>query len=361
MPSYGTRGISKFWERGSGRGPWRKSGTLGTQMERVRMTKKLRGAGWTISYFDDITPSTMMVEFAMDEAMTAIAVQLGPIMALRMQEIYHAGGEPTWKPDSASWLAYKASGKSYRGRKGPFDLRTMHMTGDLEKEVDMLQQRLHTFYNSQTGQLVITGLDDAFSDAWYVWFHELSGIPTGSDRSGRLRRPFIMQAILESLRSFNMTGASFAQWADDQATKGLEDFHIKLVEAGIITPGGATPAQSFSQGASSLSTGVRIGTPGLGRIGPIEDVNSQYEWWKSKYKFGLMALLWWVLPPHKILAVYGAVMDLKAFATGELSDAFLKGWLFALAKGKAGGMVGAPTTRKMQRRAFRRRLWRGRS
>jgi hypothetical protein len=170
-----------------------------------------------------------------------------------------------------------------------------------------------------------------------------------------------MQGIMDALRGFNLAGASFATWADEQATKGTMEFRIRLVEAGILPPSGlGTPAQAFAVGGARISSPPKVAITGA-RFGKVAAIESQYDWWKSRYKISLMALIWWILPPHKILAVYGAMMDMKAFATGELSDAFLKGWLFALAKGKAGGMVGIPTTRKMQRRAFRRRIWRGRA
>ena len=353
---------SKFWEIGTGRTGWSKSGQFGTQAEHVRMQARLKGAGWAIDYVDDITPGAMAFDAMLDGGILQAAKELGPIMGEQIQEIYDKGGEPPWKPVSPAWLRYKAN--------AGFDLRTMHMTGALEANVHELDKTLRSNYNPKTGLLTIHGFDTAFDGTEYVWYHELVGVGTA-----RTRRPFIIQGVVNSMRALAMV-TTFIARVGDRLAEQAPPFIIDIVKpppggapvgaikqsmnaalAGQLTIVGSPKARSRQVSARFMAASSKRGIP----RNLAADVLQQYAWHQTKFHTSLISLIWWVLPPSKMLAVYGASMDALAFSTGELlTPRFLSAWATAYFKGKVGGAAGIATTEKMLRRGVRRRIWRGR-
>lgn len=354
---------SKFWEMGYNRPQWSKHGQFATQSEHVRMPARLKGSGWAIDYVDDITPGAMAFDAMLDGGIIQAAKQVGPIMAEQIKEIYDKGGEPTWKPASPAWVRYKAN--------AGFDTRTMHMSGDLSTNVDNLDQTLRSDYNPKTGLLTISGFDYAFDGSEYVWYHELVGV-------GRLktRRPFIIQGVVKTMRALTMISTFIAR-VGDRLAEQAPPFVIDIVKP----PPGGVPIESMRKSMKSALAGqlTVVGSPkarsrmmsarflaaSSKRTIPrnlASDVLQQYAMHQTKFHTSLISLIWWVLPPSKMLALYGASMDALAFSSGELlQPRFISAWATAYFKGKAGGLMGVATTEKMARRGVRRKIYMGRN
>ena len=250
----------------------------------------------------------MMMEDVFSEGVRALARGAAAAMAEEIKEIYEAGGEPEWEPVTPNWLYYKAM--------HGYDTRTMHQTNALWGNVQELHLRLHSFYEPVSGTFAIEGLDTAFLGTEYVWRHELVGV--GANRT---RRPFIMQGILRTLNTMAM--------GDEFLLQLIGMLHNQQVPMEVrLAPGG------------------------------VSVVQSQYAWHKTRFHSSIISLLWWLLPPSKVLAWYGATMDIAGIASGKLLEPrYLSLWITAYLKGTMAARAGLVATEKQLRRKGRRGLW----
>lgn len=266
--------------------------------------------GWSVTYYDQLTPGIQMIEIGIDEGARMTAEQADDAIGDEIQKIYDAGGEPTWRPAGPTWQEYKA-------RSG-FDPRTMHMTGALETNVHNLRHTLHSHYDSKTGMITLAGFDVAFNETEYVWLHELIGAPMSG-----IRRPFIVQGIQRGLQAVAMTDAMINEVVGKLATE-------------------VPPIK------------ISIARPGL----PPEPLAMAYARHKTRMHLGLFALLMWVVPPSRVWAIMGAASDLIAAGTGKMFESrFLSQWITAYAKGMLAAKGGFIATEKQARRKGRGRIW----
>lgn len=270
----------------------------------------LRGAkvpqGFSVTYYDQITPGIQMIETGIDAGLTMTSDMADEAIGDEIQKIYDAGGDPTWPQAGPSWRKFKAN-------KG-FDPRTMHMKGDLERNVHNLRHTLHSHYEPKTGMFTLAGFESAFLDTEYVWLHELVGAPMSG-----IRRPFIMQGIERGLRAVAMTDAMINEVVGNLATE--------------VPP-------------------VRIS------IAPPEPLPMAYARHKTRMHMGLFSMLMWVIPPSKAWALIGAASDLLAAGSGKMFESrFLSQWITAYLKGMLAAKAGFIATEKQARRKVRGRAW----
>jgi len=262
--------------------------------------------GWNVTYSDQLTPGIQMIEMGIDEGTRVVSEKSADAIADEIQKIYDAGGDPYWKPAGPTWQDYKA-------RKG-YDMRTMHMSGNLEKNVHNLRQTLHSTYEPKTGMITLAGLDMAFAGTDYVWMHELIGAPMSG-----IRRPFIVQGIERGLRVTAMV--------DEMVNEVVAKIAMKVPPVNVS-------------------------------IAPPEPLGMAYERHKTRMHLGLFALLMWVVPPSKVWALMGAASDLLAAGTGKMFESrFLSQWITAYAKGMLAAKAGFIATEKQARRKGRGRIW----
>ncbi len=262
--------------------------------------------GFSVTYSDQLTPGIQMIEIGIDAGLQMTSEQASNAVADEIQNIYDAGGKPTWKAPGPSWRDFKA-------KKG-YDPRTMHMKGDLERSVHDLRHTLHSKYDPKTGMFVLGGFEAAFVGTEYVWLHELVGAPMSG-----IRRPFIVQGIQRGLQAAAMTNAMINEVVGDIATN--------------------VPPVTVS-------------------IAPPEPLGMAYGRHKTRMHLGLFAMLMWVVPPSKVWAMIGAASDLLAAGTGKMFESrFLSQWITAYAKGMLAAKGGFIATEKQARRKGRGRIW----
>lgn len=199
------------------------------------------------------------------------------------------------------------------------------MTGTLEERVAELSMHLRSWYDKNTGTFLFGGLDEGFKGAEYVWIHEFIGIPRGRSRGVQdmVRRPFIMQGLMIAIQSLVNVGEDISKEAFERIPQSVKNVEVDITPA--ITP-----------------------------------TDSQYAWHQTRLHITLISLLWWLIPPSKILMVFGAAMDAMSFASGKLLEQrYLSLWITAYAKGQLAARAGVFATEKQARRKGRRYIWRG--
>lgn len=282
----------------------------------VGMFPKGRGSGWYIDYEDQIHPTCVAVELAFDEYIEALSAMVAPKAAAEIAKIYEEGGRPKWVSNTPSWRKFKT--------EHGHDSRTMHMTGKLEGRIAELSTHLKSWYDKNTGMFMMQGLDEGFSGADYVWIHEFIGIPRGTNRGVQdmVRRPFIMLGLMMAIQG--LAGADdVMQEALSKAPHSVKNIDVNLVPA----------------------------------IVPVE---SQYAWHTLRLHTTLISLLWWLIPPSKLLMLFGATMDAASLASGKLLQGrYLSLWVTAYVKGQVAARAGVFATEKQARRKARRYVWRG--
>lgn len=262
--------------------------------------------GWTVTYSDQLTPGIQMIEIGIDEGARLASAQASDAIADEIQRIYDVGGEPTWEEVGQSWYDFKVS-------EG-FDLRTMHMTGALEKNVHNLRHTLHSRYDPKTSMFTLGGFENAFHGTEYVWLHELVGAPMSG-----IRRPFIYQGIERGLQAAGMVDAMINEAVGEIATE------VPPVQVSIV---------------------------------PAEPLPMAYARHKTRMRLGLLSLLMWVIPPSQVWALFGAASDLLAAGTGKMFESrFLSMWITAYLKGMLAAKAGFIATEKQGRRLFRGKAW----
>lgn len=197
--------------------------------------------------------------------------------------------------NDGSWYPLK---RSYWRRKVSegLDPRKMHRqwSGGLASAVDRLNLRVGIGPN----KFQVEGLDEAFPD--YTWFHEVTGIVRKNGGVWRVRRPFIYAGIMRG-------------------------FQAASVQYSILSKPMMVPEM-----AAKGMLGIR----------------------------GLGPLIWWIVPPSVVWSYIGMAADVRGLMLGYFaSPEILLPYLSAFGLGKVGGLTKMPTTRKMQRRGFRRGLW----
>jgi hypothetical protein len=295
-------------------------GKLLTEMEGVHM-EGAAGSGWYIEYHDQIEPSVIAIELAFSEYIETLGSLVAPMAAQKIAEIYEAGGKPKWIPNTPSWRRFK--------KESGYDPRTMHMTGKLEERVAELSAHLRSWYDDNSGVLFFNGLDEGFRGAEYVWIHEFLGIPRGQSRGvqNMVRRPFIMQGLLMALQAFASADVDAIQTAVERIPDGVTSINIEVVSGPVTPP-------------------------------PVEN---QYLWHETSLHISLISLLWWIIPPSKMLMVFGAAMDAISVVEGKLlKPRYLSLWVTAYVKGQVSARAGLFATEKQARRKGRRYIYRGR-
>jgi hypothetical protein len=286
-------------------GRWGSYGEVGFEGVDAQAT-----GGYAITYYDQLTPGAMTIDIMLDESVISVANEAAGVMADEIREIYDEGGRPTWDPVVDWWLKRK--------KELGWDLRTMHMSGDLETNVHNLKWSLRSYYEPKTGVFVIEGLDEAFDGTEYVWIHELLGVG-----KSRIRRPFIFQGMMKTLQAMVVVEEFLLRTSAVMAER-VPPMRIKLTPTAV----------------------------------PIE---SQYAIHKTRFHTSFISLLWWVLPPTRLLAIYGAAMDVLGVTSGKLLEArFIGMWVTAYLKGILAARMGLIATEKQGRRLARRTIYRGR-
>ena len=295
---------SKFFNVSTGRGKPLHHLTPSTR--RPSMVNAKTPRGWTVTYYDQLTPGVQMIEIGIDENARVASQYTNDAIADSIRKIYDSGGKPTWAPNGQTW-------KEFKSKRG-YDTRVMHMSGDLEMNVHNLRHTLHSRYDPKTHMFTLDGLEAAFYGTEYVWPHELVGAPYSG-----IRRPFIYQGIMEGL----------------QATILVNDMMNKTVEklAEKVPP-------------------IKVS------ISPMAPLTSEYAMHKARLHMGLLSLLMWVLPPSKVWAIYGGAMDVASVASGQLLEArYLSLWVTAYLKGMLAAKAGFIASEKQGRRLIRRKMW----
>jgi len=334
------------------------SGTFNKSSVGTRLPAGLQGAGWTVLYDDGLMPASITIDNAIKGGLNVVGEAMGKMAAQGIIDIYDAGGRPTWQPVSPGWLRIKM--------EAGFDARTMHMTNNLEHVVHMLPWTLTSGFNPLNSRAmfgaITLNLDRAFAQANYVWVHELIGV-------GRykVRRPFIFQGLMKGYAAATRSLQKLIEILDNQIPvfdNTNWNFPIVLTRGGKLKTAPAAPAATAAAGRRT--TPITTRPRALPFVVPqmpamITPIGEQYAIHEAVFTPRVMGIIWWLMPPSKLWAVYGATSDIMAFVSGELlTPTFFAAWGGAFLRGKAGGVMGVPTTKKMVRRGFKRRLWRGR-
>jgi hypothetical protein len=295
--------------------------------------RRLQNVGYTIWWRDEITPATMMWDVGIDLAGSLPSTALQDAIPKHIRKIYDMGGDPRWKPSQKMGRVRRMKRK---GKESVLSLRgerTMSRTGNLARVVHQLPLHIRVYKfppsaltRSRTQTIVMTGLDEGFAEAPYVWYHEMGTKKTP-------RRPFVFQGVQrgwnEAVDAINFGYKAQFHLA---AKKSKEQPTTRLIAAPV------SPARPV----------------------PVP-VAAQMQLYEAREKMTAFALMWWLLPPSQAWAVMGGTSDVMAVLSGDMLQArYLIPWLQALVQGKLGTMAGIPLTKKTARRGFRRKMYRGR-
>jgi len=265
---------------------------------------------------DGVTPRLVELQIFMENIQQEqFAKALRESIPASIKRLYSNKNYGHWAKNSPNW--------SRRKRQMGLDTRVMHMKNFITidgKNNWLINIPLASAVRAVgnyidvkvmgNGVVTVEGIDDAFKDNPYVWFHE-----TGYRSSWGVEvpaRPFIVPGINEG-------SAQAVRWLALRTPNRSPGVPTMRYRAGDMV--------AYSHG--------------------IEDAIKRTS-----------RLIWWFMPPSEYWKYLGYYADIKGILMGYFmsTDSIMR-FAWAFFRGKASGVTGIPFTEKFARRRFRYRLY----
>lgn len=274
--------------------------------------------------YDEVTPTLLELEIWLGEvAGKQLSTGFEKSLIQKIKQKYRNRNDGSWEPNTTMWSDYKerfghTNKPMHMHDSSPYDPRQLGtIWGDksLSENVSNVEDKIRVEMVTPNYYRV-TGLDEAFADSPYVFFHESGYFTKGAIPFKFVpARPFIAPAINEAMA---------------QAT------------AYVLN---RTPFERKRRKMTKPMT-YKLGAYG------------QYQMQVGMSIERFLMALWWFMPQVQEYQYIAYAHDAMGYLSGHfVTSETMKNFVTALMAGKAGQVSGIPLTPKLARRTSRKALW----